>query len=243
LGIDAPSRWMSKSWDDFRAAPILSLAWGAVFSVLGLALSFGLAALDLGSLIPATMAGFFLIAPILAVGLMDIARRRADGQTVSFGLSARAWLRNPAGLSACGLALMLAMAAWFQVAMLLFSLFFHSNPPQLDNFVASLLGSDQAFYFLAAGTILGSLIAATVFAAMAMTIPALLDREAPVAECIIDSVEYVWANRTVMLSWAATIVVLVGFGFVTGFIGLTFTLPLVAYGSWHAYEDFKRSCE
>lgn len=243
LGIDAPSRWMSQSWDDFCAAPVLSLTWGGLFSLLGLALSFGLNALRLGSLIPAAMAGFFLLAPVLAVGMMEVSRRRAAGLPVGFFLTAAAWRRNPAGLAGCGLALMLAMVAWLQVALLVFSLFFHADPPPLDGFISGLLNADQAFLFLACGTVLGGLIAATVFAFSAMTLPALLDRKAPMAETMMASAEYVWVNRRVMASWAATIVVLVSFGFLTGFIGLAFTLPLVAYGSWHAYEDFRRSCE
>jgi len=44
-------------------------------------------------------------------------------------------------------------------------------------------------------------------------------------------------NWRVMLGWAATIVVLIGVGFLTAFIGLALTLPLVAYGTWHAYRD------
>jgi len=243
LGIDAPSRWMSESWNDFLAAPLIALAWGSIFAGLGLALTFGLSALDLGSLIPAAMAGFFLVAPILAVGMMDVSRRRAQGQPISFHLTLSAWKRNLVGLGGFGLALMLAMTAWLQVALLTFSLFFNGSPPPLDNFIGGLLTSDIAFPFLLTGTLLGGALAATVFAFGAMTVPLLMEREMPVMAAMLASADYVWANRRVMASWAATIVVLVGFGFVTGFLGLIFTLPLVAYGSWHAYEDFKRSCE
>ncbi len=39
-----------------------------------------------------------------------------------------------------------------------------------------------------------------------------------------------------MLGWAATNFLLVGAGLASFFIGLAVTLPLVAYGTWHAYR-------
>jgi len=244
LDNDAPTRWMMAAWDDMAAAPWLSMGWGTLFAGLGIALSVGLHLAGLGSLIPAAMAGFFLVAPILTVGMMDIARRRSLRQSSSWRTSLSAWQRNASGLGGMGLALMLAMTAWLQIALLVFTLFFHSNPPSLDNFIADLLSSDQAAPFLLTGTLLGGILAAIVFALVALAVPILMERsDLAVIEAMSLSVGFVWANKQVMAAWAVTIVVLTGFGLLTLFLGLIIGLPLVAYGSWHCYEDFKSLCE
>jgi len=243
LNNEAPTRWMMAAWNDFMAAPLLSLTWGVIFAGLGIGLSLGLNLVGLDSLIPAAMAGFFLVAPVLTVGMMELARLRSVGEPMTFAGSLRAWKRNPAGLGGIGMVLMLAMTAWLQIALLVFSLFFHANPPALDNFLLSLLSSDQAFAFLLMGCSLGGVLAATVFALGALSVPMLMERNVSVVEAMTTSAGFVWANRRVMLAWAACIVVLVGFGFLTFFLGLVLTLPLLAYGSWHLYEDFKSLSE
>lgn len=244
LENDAPTRWMMAAWDDLAAAPWLSMGWGALFAGLGIALSVGLHLAGLGSLIPAAMAGFLLVAPILAVGMMDMARRRSLEQPSNWRTSLSAWQRNASGLGGVGLVLMLAMTAWLQIALLVFTLFFHSDPPSLDNFVGDLLASDQAIPFLLTGTLLGGVLAAVVFALVALAVPILMERsDLAVVEAMALSAGFIWANKRVMATWAGTIVVLTGFGLVTMFLGLIIGLPLVAYGSWHCYEEFKSLCE
>jgi uncharacterized membrane protein len=40
-----------------------------------------------------------------------------------------------------------------------------------------------------------------------------------------------------MLFWAVLIVLFVGAGLVTLYLGLIVTLPLIGYATWHAYRD------
>lgn len=239
LDTEAPCRWMMDAWSDLAAAPVVSLIWGTIFSGLGLGLSACLQSLGLGSMIPAAMAAFFLVAPFLSVGMMDVARRQQANEPVSFRLTLSAWRRNPPGLWGIGLSLSLAMTAWLQIALLTFSLFFHQNPPDLDNFILSLLASDNAAPFLVTGSILGGVLAASVFALSALSVPMMLERDISVVEAMALSAAFVWHNRRVMLAWGAIITVLIAFGFLTFFLGLVLTLPLISYGSWHLYEEFK----
>jgi len=37
--------------------------------------------------------------------------------------------------------------------------------------------------------------------------------------------------------WALLIVIAVGFGLLTGFLGFVVTLPLIGHATWHAYQE------
>jgi uncharacterized membrane protein len=237
ISIDAPNRWVAEGWRDLRKAPALSIGYGALFVLAGYVIVLGLYNGGLGSLIPTAVAGFFLVAPILGVGLYEISRRFELGEPVTFVHSLVALRRNPGGLSSIGLVLSLCFAAWMQLALLIFMLFFHEDTPSLDHFFYDILTAPDAVGFLMVGTAVGYVIASMVFAISAISIPLLLDRDVPVLVAIATSVIAVRENWLVMFGWAATIVFLVGIGLASFFVGLAVTLPLVAFGTWHAYRD------
>lgn len=236
VSVEAPSLWLIAAWRDFRRAPFLSIGYGALFVLAGYVILLGLHNVGLASLIPTAVAGFFLVAPILAVGLYEVSRRIETGDSPSFATSLSALGRNSGALAAVGLVLTLFLAAWVQVALLIFMLFFHQQPPALDHFLTGILTSPEAVPFLVVGTAVGYAIASVVFAISAVSIPLLLDRNVPALVAIATSIAAVRANWLVMLGWAATIVVLVGAGIATFFIGLAVTVPLTAYATWHAYR-------
>ena len=237
ISIESPNRWVALGWQDLRQAPLISLGYGAFFVLVGYLIVFGLYNSGLSSLVPTAVAGFFLVAPILAVGLYEISRRFEFGEPVSLAHSLLALRRNPGGLSGIGLVLILCLAAWMQIALLIFMLFFHEDTPSLDHFLYDILTAPEAVAFLLVGTAVGYVIASIVFAISAVSIPLLLDRDVPVLVAIATSVVAVRENWLVMFGWAATIVFLVGLGFASFFLGLAVTLPLVAFGTWHAYRD------
>ncbi len=237
IAIEDASLWLAAGWGDFRRAPILSLAYGGIFVIAGYLIVLGLNSLGLGSLVPVAIAAFFLVAPLLAVGLYDVSRRIERGDAVSFEHALRAFNRNPRGLGAMGLVLMLSVAAWMQVALLIFMLFFHASPPPLENFVYGMITSPAFLPFLMVGTAAGAVIAIVVFAISVVSIPMLLDHDMSASLAMTTSVAAFRENWRVLSGWAATIVLLIGIGFATAFIGLAVTLPLLAFASWHAYRD------
>jgi uncharacterized membrane protein len=44
-------------------------------------------------------------------------------------------------------------------------------------------------------------------------------------------------NRLPLLLWALLIVLVVGLGFATLFVGLVVTVPVVGHATWHAYRE------
>ena len=236
LTADDPGRWLAAGWADFLRAPALSLTYGLGLVLTGYLIALTLYGMELESLLPVTTAGFFLVAPILAVGLYDVSRRYQRGEQVSLATTLAAWQRNPTGLGTIGLILMLCVAAWMQIAILIFMAFYHSAPPPMEDFIHGVLMSQQLIPFLLVGSAAGYVLASGVFALSVISIPMLLEPGVSVGTAVFTSIAAVRKNWDVMFTWAATIVFLVGVGLGTMFVGLVVTLPLVAYASWHAFQ-------
>ncbi|MBC7905543.1 MAG: DUF2189 domain-containing protein [Rhodospirillaceae bacterium] len=234
--VDRSTTWLERGFNDFRAHPGIGLAYGAVFAALGWLLTFGLAELGMGSLILPLAAGFMLVAPFLAIGLYEVSRRREAGEPVTM-MQALGAVRTNGQMADMGLVLLLLFFAWFQVAMIIFALFFGGRPPAMDEFFTQILMAPQGIPFLMTGTIIGGVIAAIAFALSVVSIPMLLERKVSALTAMRTSLKAVWLNRMNMIGWAATLATLGFLGVSFLFIGLAVTLPIAAHASWHAYRD------
>ena len=136
-----------------------------------------------------------------------------------------------------GLLLTLFFLAWLRLATLIFALFFSASPPRPEPlYLLDVFVSTTAIPFLAVGTIVGGALAALVFAISAISIPILLDRDVNVMEAVIISFEAVRRNFWTMMLWAWLIVLFVGAGIATGYLGLALTMPLIGHATWHVYR-------
>ncbi|HEX6979510.1 MAG TPA: DUF2189 domain-containing protein [Alphaproteobacteria bacterium] len=234
---DRPWLWLAKGLDDLRRAPDVSLAYGLGLAAVSIVLTAGLAVFGLYYLILPLTAGFFLIAPLLAVGLYEASRRLEIGLPVAFGTTVGAWRRNPTQIGLMGVMLLLIHLFWVRVATLLFALFFHEQAPGLEALIDALFFSPVSLPFLITGSLIGAAFAALVFSIGAISIPMLLDRDVHVVAAMTTSWSAVLANWKPMALWAALIVVLTVLGFATFCLGLAIALPLVGHATWHAYRD------
>lgn len=239
ITLDHPWRWLAAGWADLTARPALSLGYGAVFAAVGFLLLFGLEAVGAGYLILPMGMGFALIAPLAAVGLYEASRRRQRGDAdMTFADVLGAWRRNPGQMALVGAFLLIAFLAWVRLAMLEFMLFFGAAPPPLDDLLGALLLSPQSLAFLLVGLVSGGVIAAGVFAMIAIAVPMLLDRsETDAMTAMLTSVRAVRRNWRPMLLWAGLIGSATVLGMALYFVGLVVVLPLLGHASWHAYRD------
>lgn len=236
VSVARSSTWLARGFDDLRAHPAIGLGYGALFAVIGWLLTFGLHGLGMDSLILPLASGFMLVAPLAAVGLYEVSRRREAGEPVALrhALAAIGGNRQMADL---GLVLMLLFFVWFQLAMIIFALFFGGSPPSLGEFVPQLLSAPQGMPFLAAGTVVGGAVATVAFSISVVSMPMLLERRVSVLTAMRASLRSVWLNRRMMVGWAATLAALGFLGMAFFFVGLAVTLPIAAHASWHAYRD------
>lgn len=238
VALDQPWVWLTKGWSDLRRAPAVSLAYGAVFALAGWLVTAGMWSLGWIYAVLPLASGFLLVGPILAVGLYEVSRRLAAGEPVGFDAVLAAFKANGSQIALMGVALLLFLFAWIRLAVLIFMLFFGIEPPNLDRLVDEAFFSADSLPFLIFGNTVGAVLAGLVFAISAVSIPLLLDRpQANVVDAITTSVAAVFANVKVMLFWAALIVLFIGAGLATLYVGLIVTLPLIGHATWHAYKD------
>lgn len=235
--VDRPWAWLAAGWRDVLAAPGVSLAYGALMVALTYLLLILLLQVGVFWLILPMTAGFFFLAPLMAVGLYETSRRLEAGEPVSLGAAIGAFRRNPAQLSYMGVLLGLFHLGWIRIALLIFAVFFGLGfNPNWDNLVLRLAQPD-AIPFWAFGTVVGAVFAAVVFAVSAVSIPMILDREATVWVAVATSFTAVRRNWPAMTLWAGLIVTFTAFGIIPLFLGLAVTMPLIGHATWHAYRD------
>jgi len=70
-----------------------------------------------------------------------------------------------------------------------------------------------------------------------VAIPLMLDSKVSAGTAALVSLRACIRNPAVMLLWAFCIVVLVGVGLATSFLGLFLFMPIVGHASWHVYKD------
>jgi uncharacterized membrane protein len=234
---ERPWEWLGKGWADIRRAPGFSLAYGAVFVVISVLMTLGLVHEHLFFIVPPLAAGFFLVAPLLGIGLYQISENLEEGKAVQFCQALEGWRRNEVQLAAMALVLVLVMLVWMLAAILVFALFYDNPVPTWENFVPTVFLSGENNAFLLAGIIVGGLIAVFTYCISAVTVPMLMDQQVDVMTAMRTSVEAVRKNWQAMTLWAALIVMFVGIGILTYYLGLLVTMPLIGHATWHAYRD------
>ena len=235
--LDDPWQWLAAGWKDLRQAPKYSLAYGAVFVLVSYVLTLALINGKMFFIIPPLVAGFFLMAPLLGIGLYGISRAIEQNKPVEFCQILKAWRSNPVHISAMGLILLMLMLGWMLAANLVFALFFDKPVPTWENFIPTVFLSGDHPMFLLAGIASGGLIALFTFAVSVVTVPLLIDRKIDFVTAILTSIRALRANWRPLLLWAALIAMFVGIGILTFYIGLLVTMPLVGHATWHAYRD------
>lgn len=235
--LDHPWRWIAAGWQDLKAVPGISLSYGAAFLLLSLLLASLFISLGMAFFIPALAAGFFLISPLLALGLYDVSRSLSRSRAATLSGSLMSWRRAPFNLLAMGLVLMLTFLVWMMLANMVFALFFSGITPDFSSALDVLFFSGESPAFMAAGILSGGIVALGVFSISVVSVPMILDRNADVLSAVVTSVCCVTTNPRPLLLWAALIVMFVGLGLATMFVGLLVFMPLVGHASWHAYQD------
>ena len=235
IGLDRPFAWLRLGWQDFRANPVASLAYGLLFAMGGdLILIFSWRNPYLFS---AAISGFFLIAPLLAGGLYEISRRQAKGQHSTFINSLAAWQRNGQSIAMFGLVMALAAIIWERTSTVFFALFVPGLTPDLWAFVSRVLLNIDHIDLTLMWFFVGGLLATLVFSVSTVSIPMVIDRDADFITAMLTSLRAVKNNSASMLLWAVMVLALTLLGFATLLFGLIVLMPLLGHATWHAYSD------
>lgn len=224
-----PIHWLQSGWQDFQRDWTQSLAYGAIFALLGYAL------VHVGwshrHLAMTLTTGFLLVSPFLALVFYQISRRRerpATGEMTSLR-------ENLSSIGLYAFLLMFALSVWERLSAILLGI--HLGSRGVPEASLAWLFSPENIPFVIAFTLVGASLAALVFAVSVVSLPMLLDRRVDIVTAVMTSLWTVRENPAAMLVWAALIVALTAVGIATSFIGLALIFPLLGHATWHAYRD------
>ncbi len=236
--LDAPWGWLAAGWRDMWAIPTLSLTYGAAFAIGAAVMAALLWQKGWHSLFFVLAGGFLLIGPLLGVGLYQASRKLAAHERVTFYDMISAGFAAKGQLAFFGVILAFCYLIWMQLAFLMLMLFLSGNGlPAASEFVPTLLFTPRGLSLLIFGSIVGGIIAATVFVISAVAVPALLVERIDAVSAARASIRAVLANPKPMALWAGLIAVMMIAGFSTLFVGLVLAFPLIGHATWHAYQD------
>lgn len=232
--FSAPLRWLRLGAADLRARPWPSVFYGGCFAVMGWLLSVLLRTSP--GLMMAMTAGFLLVGPFMAMGLYEVARRRAVGLPCDLFATTLVWRRNVGNLAIMGVAMGVLLALWARSSMLVIAVSFTWQVPSTSELIAGAISGEYlGFAFAWLG--IGSVFASLVFGFTAVAIPMMLDRGTDAISAMLASLRVTFTHFPVMVFWALLIVALIVAGFATAFVGLIITGPWVGLATWHAYRE------
>jgi uncharacterized membrane protein len=237
VAAGAPLSWLAAGWNDFRANPGPSMFYGACFAVMGFLIQFVFG--HAYQYVSALVTGFFLVGPFLAIGLYDLSRRRELGQPAWLAPTLDAWRPNVGSVGMFALVLAVILLVWARASLVVFALFFTYDMPDLRGFLAQVVSLSHV-EFLLAYLCVGGFFAVLVFAISVVSVPMMLDRNTDGIVAALTSLRAFAANVPAMIVWGALIVLLIGAGFATWFIGLVIVVPVIGHATWHAYRALVR---
>ena len=236
IGFTAPLEWLSKGFADMRAAGGYSLRYGFGIVLISGLLTLGVLSTGNDFLLPFLIAGFFLVAPVVGIGLYQMSAHLERGEPLKACNALEALKQNQGQIGMVIGGFMIIMQLWIAANFVLFSLLYAGISPPLDGFFTKLFFSEEGRLFSIGSVTVGFIFAWCAFAISVVTIPMLIDRKVDGFTAIRYSVKSVLSNMPAMMLWAIMIVVIVGLGLMTFYLGLLIALPLIGHGTWHAYR-------
>jgi uncharacterized membrane protein len=229
-----PLRWLARGWHDLLRCPLPGIVHGLAMSGFGALLM--LLAGDRFWLLAGAFSGFLLMAPLVATGLYAVSRALERGEPAGLGTALAAWRPRDRRLVVFGLLLALAGTGWVLTSAALITRWAPAPVLNPADFLRVVVLSGQAGLF-EVWLLLGSALAAPIFASTVVALPLLLDRSIGVHAAVLVSVRAALLNPAPMALWATLILIITLLGMATMLIGLVVAVPWLAHASWHAYRD------
>jgi len=228
---------LALGWRDFRRAPLLGLAFSAVYVLGGWLITWAMTTKgQIWWTLPAS-AGFPILGPFIACGFYEISRRLQAGEGLRagevFGVIFRQKDRQIPAIAAV---ILVYFLFWNFLAHMIFALFLgNATMTNVSSSFAVFL-TPEGMAMLAMGTLIGAAFATLLFSLTVVSLPMLLDREVDFVTAMLTSFALVRENPVVMLGWGALIGLCLFLGMLPGFLGLFLVLPLFGHASWHLYR-------
>ncbi len=215
-----------------RAAPV-SLGFAGCFALIGALITFSLTRSGLTPFVIATAGGFMLVGPIALAGFFGIARAvEADGWAGADAVF-NGFHHPPGSLWVVALVCVLLFVIFITDAGILYSYMVGGTPlfPAAMLPLAANVGN-----FLLWTSISGAAIAFLLFTVSAFSVPLLCEHRADLVGAVVASVQVVFRNFAVTMTWALILSVAT-IGSILILPLFPFVLPVLAHASHALYRQ------
>jgi uncharacterized membrane protein len=227
LSRGAPFNWLKAGWQDYRAAPGLSLAWGVFCWFLSTVITWLAWRIGGWVLLISLLSGFVFVGPLLAFGMYSVSRQLCLGHKPSLAQTLRAAWRPLSNSLVFALVVLVIFLLWARAGAMVHIFFPTDGSVKLKELAV----------FLTIGSAVGSIFAVMTFAASVFSLPFIANRDVDVITAVVSSVNAVLRNRWTMLLWGALVAFLTFVGFATAMTGFIVIIPWLGYATWHGYRD------
>lgn len=215
----------------FRALPGLSMAYAAVFVVLGLILFGALEAVAIAPISLSLAGGFMLVGPMLLAGFFALADTVQAGGRPAAAHIWQGFRRLPRGGWVVSFVCALLFLIWITDAGTLYGFMVGREPA---GFARLLEAEDAIVHFVVFSSIMGAVLAFILFAISAFSIPLIYDGRADLVAGVVASVRTVFGGFAVSMSWAGLLAAVIIASAVLLPL-LLVSLPVMAYASRALY--------
>jgi len=226
---------VSDGWNIFLEVPKVSIAYAAIFAVIGLLL---LTYIGLEGFSPIALpfaGGFMLIGPVLLSGFFKISDKHTeDSESVRLSDAILALKNASKQLWIISLVCMLLFMVWITDAAILYAIMIGGDhlPYQLP-WLIEIRSNVIAFEFW--GSIMGSVLAFLIFSVSAFSVPLLYQNKTHIVNAISLSAKTVMRNFISSIFWGILLSVLTMTSIV--FMPLfVVTLPVLSFASYSLYK-------
>jgi uncharacterized membrane protein len=223
----APLRWLKQGFQDFKRAPLLSMAYGAIFMLASWLIALWSWQVGSFTMLIVLFAAFVFLGPALAMGLYSVSCQLDRGMKPRIGFCLTQGKKRLGNQMVFAFALLVIFLVWARAAAIVNIFLPMARSPN----------PSELMTFLIIGSVVGLLFTLVVYCASVFSLPMIMDREVDAITAVLSSVNAVLKNKAAMLLWALIILGSVLLGFLTLFLGFVIILPIIGYASWRGYRE------